>query len=152
MDIQAKDGTYYVSGDITEACDLGGFSLPSSVAVRFDLGNVRTINSCGVREWISWITKLKITPIYANCPQAVVMQFNMVKEFLGNNSKVESFQVPAYCETCSEQKIFLLTSGREFKAGEKLEFTMAACDREGCSLESDVDFESYFYFVEELKI
>jgi hypothetical protein len=150
VDIQVKDGLYYVTGDITESCELGGFNLPSNTSIRFDLGGVRTINSCGVREWISWITKLKITPIYTNCPQSVVMQFNMVKEFLGNNSKVESFQIPAYCENCGEQKIFLLTSGKEFKPGEKLEFNLTLCDREGCNLESDVDFESYFYFVEEL--
>ncbi len=151
MDIQLKDGVYFVSGDITEACNLGGFNIPAATQVRFDLGNVRTINSCGVREWISWITKLKISPLYTNCPQSVVMQFNMVKEFLGNNSKVESFQIPAYCETCSEQKTFLMRSGIEFKPGEKLEFILSQCDKEGCSLESDVDFESYLYFIEELK-
>ena len=151
MEIIAKDGTYFVTGDITEACDLGGFNLPVSTTIRFDLGGIRTINSCGVREWISWITKLKITPVYTNCPQSVVMQFNMVKEFLGNNSRVESFQIPAYCENCGEQKVFLLNSGKEFKPGERLDFNLTLCEKEGCNLESDVDFESYFYFIEELK-
>ncbi len=150
MDVQLKDGIYLVSGDITETCNLGDFGLPSGV-VKFDLGNIRTINSCGVREWILWITKLKITPVYYNCPQSVVMQFNMVKEFLSNNAKVESFQIPAYCENCGEQKVFLMNSGKEFTLGKKLEYELPKCDKEGCSIESDVDFESYFYFIENLK-
>jgi hypothetical protein len=151
VDIKEKDGIYYVVGDITESCDLGGFNLPSACAIKFDLGGVRTINSCGVREWISWIKKLKVNPTYTNCTQSIVMQFNMVKEFLGQHSKIESFQVPAYCDNCGEQKIYLLRNGHEFKPGEKVEFKLPTCDKEGCSVESDVDFESYFYFVEEIK-
>lgn len=150
MEVQLKDGTYFVSGDITETCDLGGFGIPSGT-VKFDLGGVRTINSTGVREWIIWINKLKVTPIYYNCPQAVVMQFNMVKEFLVNGVKVESFQIPAYCENCGEQKTFTLRSGKEYTPGKKLEYELPKCDKEGCSIESDVDFESYFYFIENLK-
>ncbi len=150
MDVQLEDGMYYVSGDITETCNLSEFGLPSG-QVKFDLGNVRTINSCGVREWIFWISKLKINPIYYNCPQSVVMQFNMVKEILANNVKVESFQIPAYCETCAEQKIFVLRSGKEFTPGKKLDYELPKCEKEGCSIESDVDFESYFYFIENLK-
>jgi hypothetical protein len=150
VDVQLKDGMYYVSGDITETCNLSEFGLPSG-QVKFDLGNVRTINSCGVREWILWISKLKINPIYYNCPQSVVMQFNMVKEILANNVKVESFQIPAYCDTCAEQKIFVLRSGKEFTPGKKLDYELPKCEKEGCSIESDVDFESYFYFIENLK-
>lgn len=151
MEVQVQDGTYFISGDITETCDLGAANIPKSTVVRFDLGNVRTINSGGVREWISWIAKLKISPIYVNCPQSVVMQFNMVKEFLGDNSKVESFQLPVYCENCGIQKSFILTLGVEFQPGKKLEYALAQCEKEGCDLEPDVDFESYFYFIEGLK-
>jgi hypothetical protein len=150
VDIVERGGTFYVTGDITEACDLSGANLPGG-QVRFDLGGVRSINSCGVREWITWINKLNIEPVYSNCPQAVVMQFNMVREFLGNNARVESFQVPAYCENCGQQKFFLMRSGTEFQPGQPLEFNLPMCGEEGCSIESDVDFESYFYFVEELQ-
>ncbi len=150
MDVQLKDGIYFVSGDITETCNLGEFGLPSG-QVKFDLGNVRTINSCGVREWILGISKLKISPIFFNCPQSVVMQFNMVKEFLSNNAKVESFQIPAYCENCGEQKVFVMKLGKEYNMGKKLEYELPKCEKDGCSIESDVDFESYFYFIENLK-
>ena len=151
MEIKVKDGIYHVSGDITESCNLSEFSLPVSSQIRFDLGKVRTMNSCGVREWISSIIKLKIKPVYLNCPQPVIMQFNMVKEFLGHNAKVESFQVPAYCENCGEQKLFLLVNGKDFKPGQKLEYNIPKCDKEGCSVDPEVDFESYFYFIEDLK-
>lgn len=150
MLVELKGDTYFVSGDITEACNLTNFGLPSG-QVKFDLGNVRTINSCGVREWIVGISKLKIYPIYYNCPQAVVMQFNMVKEFLSNNAKVESFQIPAYCENCGEKKVFLMKMGQEFHNGKKLEYELPKCEKDGCNIESDVDFESYFYFIENLK-
>lgn len=149
MEIVDNGGIFAVSGDITESCDLSGANLPSG-QVRFDLGGVRSINSCGVREWITWINKLKIQPVYVNCPQAVVMQFNMVREFLGGGATVESFQVPAYCENCGQQKVFLLTSGKEFQPGQTLDFQLAKCGEEGCSIECDVDPESYLYFIEEL--
>ncbi len=150
MEISLRDGIYYVSGDITETCELATAKLPQG-AVRLDLGGVRTINSCGVREWISWIGKLGIQPVYINCPQPVVMQFNMVREFLANNARVESFMVPAYCETCSQQKNFLLRSGVEFKPGEPLEdFEIPKCAQAGCAIEADVDFDSYLYFIEDL--
>lgn len=150
MDVQLKDGIYFVSGDITETCNLGEFGLPPG-QVKFDLSNVRTINSCGVREWIVWIGKLKIVPIFYNCPQSVVMQFNMVKEFLSNAAKVESFQIPAYCENCGEQKIFTVKLGKEYNMGKKLEYQPPKCEKDGCNVESDVDFESYFYFIENCK-
>jgi len=150
MEINLRDGVYFVSGDITETCELATAKLPQG-AVKFDLAGVRTINSCGVREWIGWIGKLGIQPVYINCTQPVVMQFNMVREFLGNNARVESFMVPAYCETCGTQKNFLLRSGVEFKPGEALEeFAITKCATQGCALEADVDFDSYLYFIEDL--
>ena len=150
MEIVENDGVYSVSGDITESCDLGGYNLPTG-AVAFDMGGVRSINSCGVREWISWISKLNIQPKYRNCPQAVVMQFNMVREFLGNGAVVESFQLPAFNESTGEQKIFLLRSGVDFTPGEELEYDLPQPEDEDGEYESDVDFESYFYFIEELE-
>lgn len=150
MEISERQGVFFVSGDITEACDLSKTKFPKG-PVKFDLGGVRTINSCGVREWIGWINKLTIQPIYLNCPQAVVMQFNMVREFLGNDARVESFQVPAYCENCGQQKLYLLNIGKDFQPGTALEeYEIKKCQDESCSIESDVDFESYFYFIEEL--
>ncbi len=150
MQIVEKQGVFFVSGDITESCDLSGTKFPKG-AVRFDLGDVRTINSCGVREWISWINKLEIQSIYMNCPQAVVMQFNMVREFLGSDANVESFQVPAFCETCGQQKSFLLTVNKDFHAGAALnDFDIKKCGDKNCNIESDVDYESYFYFIGEL--
>lgn len=150
MEISLREGVYFVSGDITENCELATAKLPQG-SVKFDLSGVRTINSCGVREWIGWIGKLGIQPVYLNCPQPVVMQFNMVREFLSNNAKVESFMVPAYCQTCGQQKNFILKSGVDFKPGEPLEdFAINKCANQGCALEADVDFDSYLYFIEDL--
>ena len=150
MEISLREGVYFVSGDITENCELATAKLPQG-AVKFDLSGVRTINSCGVREWIGWIGKLGIHPVYLNCPQPVVMQFNMVREFLSNNAKVESFVVPAYCQTCGQKKNFILKSGVDFKPGEPLEdFAIDKCATQGCALEADVDFDSYLYFIEDL--
>jgi hypothetical protein len=50
------------------------------------------------------------------------------------NTKIESFQIPAYCSTCGEQKIYLLRSGKEFHPGEKLEFEMSKCEKDDCAI------------------
>ena len=41
--------------------------------------------------------------------------------------------------------------GKEYFIGKKLDYELPKCEKESCSIESDVDFESYFYFIENLK-
>lgn len=151
MEIEQKDGVWRVTGDITESMDVSHIKIVDGSKTVFDLSGVRTINSCGVREWLAWINKRNIRPIYQNCSQAVVMQFNMVSEFLDHGAQVASFQIPAYCSNCDEHKIFTLFSGKDFHPGKAVNFEFPPCKTPDCHIDPDVDLEIYCYFVEELK-
>lgn len=149
MEIEKKNDMFFVSGDITESSDFSKIDHPKGQS-KFEMSGVRSVNSPGVRAWVLWIKKHQVKATYVNCSQAVVMQFNMVRELLENGAMVESFQVPCYCETCGKEKTYVLTSGVDFQPGQPVTFEPKKCDQENCGIELDIDPESYFYFVESL--
>ena len=150
MEIIQQGDVYVVIGDITELVDFSSFRLPKG-EVRLDMGGVRSMNSCGAREWINWLSNSSMTAIYLRCSQTIVMQFNMIKDFLQNGEKVESFLVPTFCETCRKEGTLLLRSGHEFTPGTIPAFKVKKCGEKNCSLEPEVDLDSYCAFVKSLK-
>lgn len=121
-----------------------------------DLKDIKTINSVGIREWLNWIKPLseKYEMVLENCPKAMVFQFNMVEGFLPAKSKVTSFFVPFYCESCDREDNVLFTVGKEVtgSAGAvAINFDVKAanlCKKgEPCEAEMDVTEAKYFQFL-----
>ncbi|MCA9548940.1 MAG: hypothetical protein KC933_02825 [Myxococcales bacterium] len=106
-----------LSGDITEAADfsfLGALQGAERVAIKLD--GVDQINSCGVREWIHFITELSESGVPCDlerCSPAFVRQLNMISNFSGA-AAVRSVVAPYYCETCGHQtsRVLELTEGQ----------------------------------------
>lgn len=82
----------------------------ASANVIFNFEDVTTINSCGIREWVSLLNKLPATMsiVYENCPQVIIEQLSMVKGFIRDNIKVKSFYAPYFCESCDKESQHLL--------------------------------------------
>ena len=78
-----------------------------------DLGEIERINSCGVRDWVNWLSKLEVNgtrSVLVECSPAIVAQINLVNNFTGSGV-VKSFYVPYFCPECDEEKVLLVDAG-----------------------------------------
>ena len=100
MNRQGSQLILQLSGIIDEDVDFTHHSLQNVQQIEIELSNVKSINSCGIREWIKWLTSAKEAKIsFKQCPKVIVDQMNMVDGFLPINGIVESFFVPYYSDT-----------------------------------------------------
>ena len=78
--------------------------------VVLDLAEVKRINSCGVRDWVNWLSDLHAkgkSVILARCSPCIVTQLNLVNNFVGS-AMVRSFFAPYYCAHCDLEVLCLL--------------------------------------------
>jgi anti-anti-sigma regulatory factor len=120
--------------------------IPIGTAV-IDLGEIERINSCGVRDWVNWLSKLEnngTRSVLVECSPAIVAQINLVNNFTGNGV-VKSFYVPYFCPECDEEKVLLVEAGD--MGPPPHEPPTCRCDE--CDLVMDFDDmpDSYFAFL-----
>lgn len=120
--------------------------IPSGTAV-IDLGEIERINSCGVRDWVNWLTKLESNgthSVLVECSPAIVAQINLVNNFTGSGV-VKSFYVPYFCPECDEEKVLLVETTD--MGPPPHEPPTCRCDE--CDLVMDFDDmpDSYFAFL-----
>ncbi len=136
-----------ISGVIDEDVDFNPHNLVGATSVELQLGSVKGINSCGIREWIKWIgTAGPATITYHECPKIIVDQINMVQGFLPATGKVISFFVPFYNEDSGSEKSILFSYGREYTE-EGVSKTPDVLDDAGKPMEMDVVEAKYFKFL-----
>src|SRR5512145_321247 len=71
---------------------------------------VDRINSCGVRDWVTWLGDLDkhgAEPILVACSPAIMTQVNLVNNFVGLGT-IRSFYAPYYCQVCNADKMLLI--------------------------------------------
>src|SRR6187549_3788010 len=120
--------------------------IPPGTAV-IDLGEIERINSCGVRDWVNWLSKLEhngTRSVLVECSPAIVAQINLVNNFTGNGV-VKSFYVPYFCPECDEEKVLLVEASD--MGPPPHEPPTCRCDE--CDLVMDFDDmpDSYFAFL-----
>ncbi len=141
-------GFIKLSGVIDEDNELADLTdnIPGSTVV-IELGEVERINSCGVRDWVNWLSALEARnaeTVLVECSPAIVAQINLVNNFTGNGA-VKSFYVPYFCPECDEEKVLLCEAGD--MGPPPHEPPVCRCD--GCDLVMDFDDmpDSYFAFL-----
>src|SRR5215216_4645405 len=148
--VQHRGDVSYVKlgGVIDEDNELGDLvdKIPSGTAV-IDLGEIERINSCGVRDWVNWLSKLEANgtrSVLVECSPAIVAQINLVNNFTGSGV-VKSFYVPYFCPECDEEKVLLVEAGD--MGPPPHEPPTCRCDE--CDLVMDFDDmpDSYFAFL-----
>ena len=136
-----------VAGVIDEDADFTPFSLDQAPGVELHLGDIKSINSCGIREWIKWIGTSKAPTLeYHQCPKIIVDQINMVQGFLPSQAKVISFYVPFYSDDSGVEKNVLFNLGQEY-TDKGLQNPPAVKDDQGNAMEMDVVEAKYFKFL-----
>jgi len=152
--VQHRGDVSYVklAGVIDEDNELGDLvdRIPSGTAV-IDLGEVERINSCGVRDWVNWLSKLETNgarSVLVECSPAIVAQINLVNNFTGSGV-VKSFYVPYFCPECDEEKVLLVEAAD--MGPPPHEPPTCRCDE--CDLVMDFDDmpDSYFAFLSNQK-
>lgn len=148
--VQHRGDVSYVKlgGVIDEDNELGELveKIPAGTAV-IDLGEIERINSCGVRDWVNWLSKLEYNgtrSVLVECSPAIVAQINLVNNFTGNGV-VKSFYVPYFCPECDEEKVLLVEATD--MGPPPHEPPTCRCDE--CDLVMDFDDmpDSYFAFL-----
>src|SRR5882672_8461107 len=152
--VQHRGDMSYVKlgGVIDEDNELGELvdKIPSGTAV-IDLGEIERINSCGVRDWVNWLSKLESNgtrSVLVECSPAIVAQINLVNNFTGSGV-VKSFYVPYFCPECDEEKVLLVEASD--MGPPPHEPPTCRCDE--CDLVMDFDDmpDSYFAFLSNQK-
>src|SRR5215831_150527 len=152
--VQHRGDVSYVKlgGVIDEDNELGELveKIPTGTA-GIDLGEIERINSCGVRDWVNWLSKLEYNgtrSVLVECSPAIVAQINLVNNFTGNGV-VKSFYVPYFCPECDEEKVLLVEASD--MGPPPHEPPTCRCDE--CDLVMDFDDmpDSYFAFLSNQK-
>src|SRR5690606_19170358 len=142
--------TVEFTGEIDENADFSELRRQLKGAVVFKLGEIRRINSCGVREWVNFVRELpevgELT--FTHCSPAIITQLNMIYNFRGS-AAVRSFYAPYICESCNLEEEKLLDVATHFPNGEidrVPDFTCAKC---GEQMEFDDLPDRYLSFLSE---
>lgn len=116
-------------------------------SIRFDFGKVTTVNSMGIRYWITWLHNSPgIVFHFKNCPVCIVDQINNVSDFMPSGTTVESFFVPYYSEFTGEEKHELYVLKQDFQRGQ-IPKVKSILDSQGNAMEIDVYPQKYFKFL-----
>jgi len=136
----------HFKGEITEHFDYQPLLQHCTGPVIFDLGEIRRINSTGVREWIRFTRDLptegKVN--LSRCTFAFIQQANMIRNFLGP-CEVQSLYLPYLCPNC-EHSIEVLVDVASLKNGLPEVGPCSECGH--ASLEFDSIEEEYLAFLE----
>lgn len=94
-----------IEGIIDEYFLFSSISFTPASDIVLDLAKLEKINSCGIREFISWLTSLpgEINVNYINCPIFFINQSNMVHGIVSKNRKIVSFYCPYFNEEKDEE-------------------------------------------------
>lgn len=137
----------HLSGVIDEFSDLSFLAhLDGDVVVH--LGEVRRINSFGVRLWIDGVRAIptESNVVYVYVPVPLVEQMNMIHDFFGRG-RVETFLAPMVCNSCGHTETVLF-GVQDSKVTEpvRLESNCDACD---VQMELDDIEEQYLAFLKD---
>lgn len=154
--INQKDDVTFVklSGVIDEDNELGELveQIPGGTTVVIGLGEIDRINSCGVRDWVNWLTRLEKNGakiVMVECSPAIVAQINLVNNFTGTGV-VKSFYAPYFCPQCDLEKV-LLVETVEMHGQNPPKAPLCRCDECDGVMDFDDMEESYFAFVNSAK-
>jgi hypothetical protein len=132
--------------DLFSATPLKALAVQLGRRVVADLGDIRRINSLGVRSWIEFVQALGDRElVFRRCPPVMVEQINTVAGFRGR-ARIESVLAPYACERCQEGHQVLLEVGKDL-APPQDDAPARACPRCATPMSLDDLPERYFQFL-----
>jgi anti-anti-sigma regulatory factor len=147
-EIQGDITLITVQGEVDEMSSLQGLFEASTGRIVVDVSGITRINSCGIREWVNAIEKLRqgVELEFIRASRVMVKQFNQVAGFRGKG-KVISFFAPYYCEGCDLEENILLSVPHHKEELLRSHGPEFRCENCGDKLLFDDVEERYFSFV-----
>ena len=146
-EILFKDKIICIKGRIDETFRETTKVIPLFGEISFNLKDLISINSGGIREWVILMNKMKAASISLyECPKTLIDQVNMVKDFIPANAKVMSFYVPFYNEKNATEKNVLFVYNQDYTRDKVLPLKKVL-DEKGDEMEIDVSEAKYFKFI-----
>lgn len=145
--VKVIDGVVHLSGRIDETFETVVPSIPKNNEMHFNLKELASINSSGVRQWILLMRQLKLVKIsLSECPKIFIDQSNMVKDFIPENAKIVSFYVPYFNEKNETEKSILFVLNEHYSVNSLFPMKKVV-DEKGDEMEVDVIESKYFKFI-----
>jgi anti-anti-sigma regulatory factor len=119
--------------------------LEEGKKIIFNFSQVKSINSLGVRAWVSFLRSLEEgrTILFTECTTDIIMQINMIPSFLGK-ATVASFYVNYICEICNkEEKKLFETASLPLKTIPPA----PKCESDDCGMQTEELEDEYFVFL-----
>jgi anti-anti-sigma regulatory factor len=121
--VQRSTGQTHVTmtGEVDENSDFRQLLEQLSGDTVFELRAVSRINSCGVREWVTFFRDLgrKVKSVtFVGCSPAIVTQLGMIHNFRGP-ARIASFMAPYACEKCNFEEEKLLSVQEHFSGASR---------------------------------
>lgn len=139
-------------GSLNEySSELDEIQVPDNCALSLDLKYLTAINSVGVRNFNTWIHKIKATKIIAlRCPRSFVQQLNLVHGFLPAHTEIKSFYVTYYSEATGAEMEKLFVRGMDYEMinGRFILKAEPVNDTYGNPMELEDNQGRYFKFLE----
>jgi len=146
-----------LAGPINEHAKFPEIPGSGQEAITINMNAVSYINSSGIQQWVKWLNKVKKNSpqarvIFKKCPKIIVDQMNYIEGFLPERSRVGSFYIPFYCESCEVGSEVLLVDGEHydkdnFETGQTPKYPSCNCAKCSKPMEADVLPQQYFRFL-----
>lgn len=119
--------------------------LKDSKKITFNFSQVKSINSLGVRAWVSFLRTLEDgrTILFRECKADIIMQINMIPSFLGK-ATIASFYVNYICEVCNKEEKKLIEAA---SLKPKTIPESPKCDLDECGMQTEELEDEYFVFL-----
>lgn len=150
--ISDKCTTIMMSGSMNEySSALDTVEVNPEFDLHIDLKELVSINSLGIRNFHSWISRIKCEKLKLfYCPRSFVVQMNMINNFLPAKVEIESFFVPYFSEITGEESTALFTKYLEYRKteGKVILNIPELFDSQGNKMELDIMKDVYFRFLD----
>lgn len=145
-----KTDLIYFKGDINEDAELALAGLVHQIAKDsiFNLKDVSSINSCGVRAWINFLREVEKTKkiTFDECPPEIVSQINMIPNFKGQ-AEILSVYAGYICDNCDYQHLELFRKGVNLPTDPSQSISDVHCPKCNSVMEMEELEEEFFGWV-----
>lgn len=148
------------SGDWEKLCYIGSINEDSEVHlppllqtlgknVIVNFKQVETVNSCGVRAWITFMRDLEKGRqiIFEECTPEIVSQINMIPNFKGK-ADVQSLYGSYTCPNCGNHQLHLFTKGKNLPSSAQDGAEEVKCTKCQNKTELDELEEEFFAWID----